>query len=393
MKHYQLSLAPALLLGLLLGCAAPEPVNRLKESWNSSNDPSLMGRYTFAFDAMPTEGQNKTPVWSGDYWPSYRGGLAQRWLAAYELKDATAYPLLGKDTWLSVDLKTLSPAEKYDLYTGHYDFRLTRWERERTKALKAVEGSESFERGFTIPSWEGLCHGWAPATIHYQEPQPVELSNPDGLKIPFGSADIKGLLSLLMHEGRGSRVRFLGQRCEADFAQLQFDLSSGAIDQATYDKALQSLACRDTNAGSFHTVLANELGLRSQAFLADVRRDREVWNQGLYEYKSEVGPVLEQATPGAAPGTVYEVHVNTVVAFIQESISNWEAEGMQDGRIFGRLYYEYRLELNAQREIIGGAWISEERPDFLWDRSRPRSSRLLSQLPALYKAATGEELF
>lgn len=379
-------------LAILLACSRAPAPNALKESWNRINHPAQMGEYIFEFDALPAHGQHEAEVWSGDYWPTYKSGIAQRW-QLYGLTASTAYPLLQPDEWTSFDLKILSPAEKYDLYAGQYDFPLTLAERDRTMALRAIKDSPDYIPGFTIPSWEGLCHGWAPATLVYSEPNPVTLTNADGLEIPFGSADIKALLSLLMDEGLGSNVRFLGRRCEADFAELQMKLRSGEIDKRTYDWIVEGLACRDTNAGSFHIVLANELGLHKKGFLADISRDYQVWNQGLYEYSSQFGEIKQQKSPNSAPATVYEVEVETSVQYIQEMNNAWNAEGSLDGRIFGTVYYRYRLELNAAREIIGGAWISENRPDFLWGMTRARGTNLLPKLAEIYQASTGEALF
>jgi hypothetical protein len=351
-----------------------------------------MGEYTFQIDELPLSGQHQNEVWSGDYWPTYLGGAAQRW-QLYGLTASAAYPLLQADEWSSFDLKLLSPAEKYDLYAGRYDFPLTLAERERTAVLRSIKDSPEYMPGYTIPSWEGLCHGWAPATLHYKEPLPVTLTNADGLAIPFASADIKALLSLLMHEALGSQHRFLGRRCEADFADLQMKLDRGEIDKRIYDWIVEGLACRDTNAGSFHVVLANELGLNKKGFMADISRDYQVWNQGLYSYVSQFGDIKRQKSPRAALDTVYEVEVITTVQYIQETGNAWEAEGTRDGYIFGEASYHYRLELNASREIIGGAWISEERPDFLWDMTRAQSTNLLPKLAEIYQASTGEALF
>ncbi|MCX6131228.1 MAG: hypothetical protein NTX25_19485 [Proteobacteria bacterium] len=378
---------------LLFACSQPARHSTLKETWNYSNNPERLGQYSFRYDELPSSGQHASVVWSGDYWPSYKGGIAQRWLLDSNILENAAYPILKNGEWTTAELKALSPAEKYDLYTGDYSFALTRSERQRTGALYAIEGSESYFPGYSIPEWEGLCHGWAPATLDYLEPKAISVSNPDGLWIPFASADIKALLSLLMHEAEGTTSQILGRRCEADFGQLQLDLSAGRIDKKTYDSIVESSACRDTNAGSFHVVLANELGKYHHGFLADIRRDQEVWNQGLYDYVSSAGPIETKKSEGAAPETVFELDVTTTVHYIREVPSTWDAEAMQDGGILGQASYRYRLELNQDHEIVGGAWLSEERPDFLWTMTRARSSKLMNKLPELYKLATGDELF
>ena len=57
---------------------------------------------------------------------------------------------------MKVDPRTLSPAEKYDLY-GDKNWTLTKWERKRTGILKTVRVLE-YVSGHKIPKWFGLCH-------------------------------------------------------------------------------------------------------------------------------------------------------------------------------------------------------------------------------------------
>ena len=41
------------------------------------------------------------------------------------------------------------------------------------------------------------------------------------------------------------------------------------------------VACEGVNAGALHILLANMVGIRKEGFIADVTRDREVWNHQL----------------------------------------------------------------------------------------------------------------
>jgi hypothetical protein len=368
----------------LIACGPVDRTNTLKEAWDASNRPQIMGGgYDFRLEALPTQGQHSGPAWSGDYWPTYLGGIAQRWMFRGDLAKGVRYPLIQRHELEGRDLSRLSPAEKYDLYAGDYNYSVTQLERARTRVLDAAPGS--------IARWEGLCHGWAPASVTWQEPRPVTLTSKDGIKIPFGSADVKALLTLAMHEGKGSRQDFLGRRCEADFGRLQTELNAGRITREQYRAQVESLSCRDSNAGAFHVVLTNELGLRKTSFLMDMTPDVEVWNQALVSYRSQVGSLKKQKSTGAAAETVYEVDVTSTVTYITELASEWEAHGPQDRSMLRDVVYRYRLELNAAREIVGGQWTSEKHPDFLWRQTRPFASRLLAKLPEIYKAATGDE--
>lgn len=81
----------------------------------------------------------------------------------------------------STDIARLSPAEKFDFLNGPYYYPL----KAEVEKLAAYDAE----------SWEGICHGRAPASMNHNEPRPKILRNPDGIKIYFGSADIKAILS------------------------------------------------------------------------------------------------------------------------------------------------------------------------------------------------------
>ena len=149
-------------------------------AWDKKNEPELMrGKYINDFRKLPLSGELSRKLWSGDYCFSYHGGITYRWnqeIASEENEvDRYGYDVLKAYQLKNFNLAALSPSEKYDLYLGDLDFTLTRYERQRTQVLKTVKGSPEYNKKFKIPEWEGLCHAWAPATIHYKNPEPVEV--------------------------------------------------------------------------------------------------------------------------------------------------------------------------------------------------------------------------
>lgn len=42
--------------------------------------------------------------------------------------------------------------------------------------------------------WLTICLQWAPASMFFKQPNPVTITSPDGIKVPFGSSDVKALL-------------------------------------------------------------------------------------------------------------------------------------------------------------------------------------------------------
>jgi hypothetical protein len=263
-------------------------------------------------------------------------------------------------------IKALSPAEKYDIFVGRYDYPLVQAEWKRTSRGPGEPA---------IESWEGLCHGWAHAAINYKEPKPVVVRNADGIEIPFGSSDVKALLTFFQGDAfdEAPPRRFLGLRCDDNLARTP--------------SAANSDACRDTNAGSFHLLLAHYVAKLDIPLVADVTRDLEVWNHPIFSYSVK----LEGSQPpsqGAAPGTVREVRVQTTVDFVREGPPRWQATVGTTLNPVEIREYRYRLELDADDRIIGGAWEANTRPDFLWVHKRPPFSGYYEKLEQIYELST-----
>ncbi len=319
--------------------------SNVREAWDPTNRPSIFrSDYQTKLTSLPVSGRVRSEPWSDSYWPNNKGGIAWRWNAKSPALSMSAwsYPLLDKARlarMTEVELAQLSPAEKYDILMGRYDYPVTKWQRENTSP--------------TDDSWWGICHGWAPAAYLFREPRPTIAVNGDGIRIPFGSSDVKALLSF--QQTRDGRSVILGQRCNADLAR---NPSAGG-----------SLACRDANAGSFHVVLTNEVGILKAPFTLDVTRDFEVWNQPVLGFESRV---LGKRSPslGSAQGTVEEMRISTDLTYIVEMQPSWTPHiGVNNATRTAR--YEYWVELDDGGRVIGGSWISFDRPDFLWTTGTP----------------------
>ncbi|MEC7181435.1 MAG: hypothetical protein VXW15_01885, partial [Bdellovibrionota bacterium] len=362
-------------------------------AWDQKNDPeNFEWDYETTYSKLPKTGKLTEMPWSGDYWPTYKGGITYRWNDK-DLEEEKRFSYeVAKDfkDLKEEDIKKLSPAEKYDIYLGRSEFPLTNYERKRTNILKTIEGHESYEKDFKIPTWEGLCHAWAPATILYSNPEPVTMIGKKGHKIEFGSSDIKALLTYHLHLAKAPRTRFLGSRCNIDFGKIYKDLESNSTydnkvsilieklkgykktlidelslndeselsfnwekkkvvmeifnkltnDKEDVEKLNQVLKeenlnfenktfikemiqkkltmaselegkmnrdeCKDTNAGAFHIVIANQIANMDESFIVDVTRDSEVWNQAVQGF--DVKEIeTKEPSEGSAEGTVKEV--------------------------------------------------------------------------------------
>jgi hypothetical protein len=338
---------------IISGTASAKP----KVAWEENSHPDIMGQYFIRkFSALPTEGKVTTNshFWSGDYWALRKGNINYRWYAKNKTGHNLNSPTKEKTRLMTIpELAELSPSEKYDLFSGRYDYPL------RNEVSKIANPSAQV--------WEGICHGWSAATMNHPEPRPKLMKNPDGIEIPFGSSDIKALLSYYYaYVFKAPDTHQMGRRC----------FKRGVISR---DKD----CFEDMNAGAFHIILANRIGLNGKGVIADLQRFEQVWNHPITSYESlvlrETGPDTQ-----SAPGTVVKKEMETVITYVDENGNDWRPVIGTKKQSFDTLTYKYTLDLNASGEIIGGNWTSQDRPDFLWIMQRPRQFEgILSRLEEL----------
>jgi hypothetical protein len=352
--------------------------------WGDIDNPDdfLIG-YETSFKNLPLEGKLKEEPWSGTYWATYQGGITYRWNKfkvkavekfKYDLLDSTSIKKMDQN-----ELASLSPAEKFDILLGDYTFPFTRFERERTGVMKNEK----------IPTWFGLCHAWAPATLFYSSPKPISLKNPHGIEIPFGASDIKALLTYNVHlQEEGSS--FLGGRCNASLPSLFKSYVRGTIAEDKFLNLINNLNCQDMNPGAMHLALANLIGLRKTGFVMDKTRGGEVWNQAVYSYKTVIKRKMKlksfKETLGFKPihpllGPDKIISVETTVVYVNEIGPNWEGLNHPQNSLVP-LTYKYYLYVNRYGDIVGGKWNprNKARPDFFWRSSNPGFSKSMEAL-------------
>ena len=129
-------------------------------------------------------------------------------------------------------------------------------------------------------------------------------------------------------------------------------------------------------------MLANYLGIEGRPFVGDVTRSNQIWNQPFHSYTSTVEKT-QAPSPGAASEAVKELIISTKLTYTVEvtpHIAPTHADRVAD--------YRYRLELNANNEVIGGSWLSYDRPDFIWTNPPSPFSGYFAQLAEIYAAST-----
>ena len=326
---------------LIIACSAKGPLAFVREVWNGDNLPTWFDpEINTDFATLPLSGDLENIPWSGSAWASNKGGLAARWqISGSDPWNDPLYSLEQLRELGNYGIGRLSPAEKYDIFSNDYSYTFTKAERSR------VSSSD--------PGWYGICHGLAGASLLHAEPRASVVYNEAGIGIPFSSADIKALYTL-MHATATPAVanwRYIGVRCNSDSHASSGDAASDA--------------CRDANAGAFHVALANEVGIHRRGFIIDRTRGEVIWNRPVFGYSSKV--VGEQApSQGAAAGTVREIVMQTSVFTTKSENARWNASTGPGSIPTGTERYDYRVELDSDGKIIGGEWISWDRPDFAW---------------------------
>ncbi len=269
----------------------------------------------------------------------------------------------------SAQLQQMSPAEKLDVFSGRYDYPTVRSEWQRTSPDDAT--------------WEGLCHGWAPASMFYKQPNPVKLTNSDGIVVPFGSSDIKALLTYFVgtYDEAFSTSSYLAQRCNYDLDQNP-NLASRP-------------SCSDMNAGTFFVQLTNQVSKIQQGFVVDRDRSIQVWNQPVYQYSI-----------GAPIRTGSTVNFTMTYTYGKETQPQWNAHPVYPYVILLPFFFFFSLtllfsiteklamsvNLDSNGNVIGGDYGEFDRPDFAWSMQIADFSGYFKTLRSIYEASTNSSV-
>lgn len=314
-------------------------------AWDFQNNPYRIDKnFEAKMNNLPLTGDigKKGFAWPGNYWANNKGGIAHRWRAKdpqnFKYESPTRLTLYSMSP---EQINELSPAEKYDLYTGNYDYPLV-----------SRVWSQTSKRA---PTWTGICHGVAPSSIHHKEPQTVNMINKDGVSITFYASDVKALLAYYYAKDHDAASTQIGSRCSAG-SKVPF--------------VRRFKACNDVNAGAFHMVLANLVGKKKESFVADMDRYKQVWNHAVNSYETKVVRTTQGPDRASAHGTVRRYKMRTKVVYSASIDPNDSSVLMTKLAKYDTRTYVYWLDVNSKGEIIGGSWESKDRPDFLWVKSK-----------------------
>lgn len=312
-------------------------------SWNGANNPrNFASDLEYYFDALPLSGEisSTTFAWPGYHWPSNKQSINNRWSAVSGNQVGKYLGLFELKKLKESELLKLSPAEKFDILRSRYDYPLVN----KARRLSRENASD----------WNGICHGLAAASSNHPEPKVKTAISSDGIKVSFFASDLKALLAFTYAENSNVGVSQVGKRCF-------FSKNTPIV--------WRHNSCTDMNAGSFHILITNFLGLRDQSIIADLDRYKEVWNHPISSFKTQM--ISREST---------RVRVRTEINY--PDIIN-----PQFGPLLGTSFdykrtkiYEYTLYLREDGSISGGFWHTRDRPDFMWIQNKLDLDPLLEDL-------------
>jgi len=315
--------------------------------------------------------------WSDYYWPAYKGGIAYRYADPYtsslnnfnSIKYHVLYNQPASSLINSNHQNDLSPSEKYDLLMGDYSFSLTN---STLQELDQINQSRPFE------GWEGICDGWAIASFMYKRPvRSVKVYNPQGIPIEFYPSDIKALNTFLWakHTKKSKITRMVGQRCNLKNPQTD------------YNGRILAQECFESNPGTVHLALINQIGIQQKGFVFDATYDYQVWNHPVHSYKYRYFNVntqetFEKASDAQVPLNYYMndpfrnyrsykstnvVGVELTLQYIAETRPRASSSDAPNQDAVVSVTYIYDLELDTYGRVIGGEWYQNAHPNFLWN--------------------------
>jgi hypothetical protein len=357
-----------------------------KRRWAGFDDANQINRFLYEQDvvrdllSMEREGLLNgalaEPPWTDSFWPMNRGLTARRWNDK-NFPDSTDwqqnYDYFLQDSGWFFATWHLSPAEKYDLLVG-----------DSAKTLTNVgwnAGKYHYDRRGHVPGWQGLCHGWAPASIMTPNPKKsVTVLGANGLPITFYPSDIKALASQAWGEAT-PRINFVGVRCKVN--DPKEDEFGRVIDPA----------CFDVNPGTWHMAVVNQVGRQKRGFIFDATYDFQVWNYPIYAYRYHYFNPQTLSTSDTLAGSMvrrsdfkidkFKSYRSQRAAFIvgiamdvQYAVPTAPSAKPVFNSLFHTVKYVYDLEIDQNGNVVGGEWYSNFHPDFIWNV--PVGSKALS---------------
>jgi transglutaminase elicitor/pre-peptidase len=237
------------------------------EAWDpvTDNPNAFASNLEYTLANLPREGVATNRPWASSYWPSYEDSINVKWGGSSSDSAVAKYAK-------AFGLDPAATELKVSQFAGIERYRSTRTACDDDSACNADIGESCAKRagtskGVCIPTWWGICHAWSPLAVMMPEPKHEVSYN----GVTFKVNDIKAMMILAWNS---TESKFVSTRCEENTNELARD---------AYGRP-SSQECRNSNAGTVHTLLTNYLGLRHEGFVYDRTLADEVWNQPIRSY-------------------------------------------------------------------------------------------------------------
>lgn len=355
-----------------------------------------------------SEARTKNAPWSGPYWPLKQGMVANPYMERTFLDifdyipgvdDIKPYDSRRDDILLNImrysgkDLSKLAPSEKYDLLLGTnmdlsnrvWDF-INKWKHDmKWDFLTSIDlpgpEYEIKKENYIIANWEGICHGWAPASGIVPKPvKTVNVTLPDGRSLPFFPEDIKALISLTWANSLvQDNILSEGLRCKRRFPKK--DKFGRYYDEIPEDGIVLP-RCADIHPAVIHMTLANVTGKQGRSFVVDKASKIAVSNQPVSGYKFnyfhpesgykrsfkeslvsyEQYKARDPFADARNPETKFVIGVETELTYADWTLIKKPKSRKYNEDKYKEVKFNYDLELDADGNIIGGQWRATKDP-------------------------------
>eukprot|EP00741_Cyanophora_paradoxa_P024359 tig00021795_g23521.t1 len=250
--------------------------------------------------------------------------------------------------------------------------------------------------GVCIDNWEGICHGWAAASILIPEPSRRVVMN----GVDFTPFDLKGLATVFFADIAYPNLSFLSTRCDTAKKDIPGGRRLGRATTRTRGPSSSPSptpsACAPRPAHLPPTPHLPPLPRRRRkALVMDTVFDLEVWNFPVFRYNVTRHTLLSrraavqlvnaprtttvdtfQGDAGADAGayTFHRIALDLYYVYEVPLLPQWDRPLSDYVRFVQNFVAVMRLEMvlqvdAASGEIIGGEWLGdskENHPDFIW---------------------------
>lgn len=332
------------------------------DQWTRSDRPARVSEnFIYEVVNLPVEGETQPLPAASDYWPTAEDSINRRW-------DGPG---------------TLSPAEKFERAFRRPGFAsaisaklgVGAAPRDRRTCLTSDDcaadndGSVCVGTGKTkscIPTWWGICHGVASSAVHERIPSAPIVYN----GITFYPADIEALMGVLYAEG-GVHPVSLPASCSASGTAKVTDQTGHA-----------NRECRVSDAGAWHVLVTNMIGLQHTGFVYDRTANLEVWNEPARGYT--ITNAVDGHLKEISKKDVYKLigpNSNTVASTLAKRFfdvamdfryvkSARVSRSENAGTLTETAHFRYVLAVDADDRVVSGEWLGStdggDHPDFAW---------------------------